>query len=254
MPCKQLFRTETGYTFPGVPAHEFFAVLNELTSSYGLTMPQICEAASYSMAMVLRVALGLSADRAVVGALVNDSLSGWATLAAMRHLANAGSACKVIPVQLPQQPGDQYLLQIKPLEKIGAEITRWDSAQDNAVITDMVLDCHALFCGLSSPKSGDTDFIQNIAGVLNEIKTPVHSVQCPMGIDPDSGARAAAALIASSTISLGLPLAGLHRAEDFVGRHYLCDISITRDLYLTTGENLTPLFAEQPVIQIFPVK
>ncbi|NLF24414.1 MAG: hypothetical protein GX589_01985, partial [Deltaproteobacteria bacterium] len=119
--------------------------------------------------------------------------------------------------------------------------------------TDLILECHAIFCGLFSPQSQSFDLAPHVIAVLNEIKTPVHSVQCPLGINPDSGARIGAAVIASSTISLGMPLCGLHRAHDFVGRHYLCDISITRDLYLKTGENLTPLFAEQPVIQIFPV-
>ena len=127
MPNKPLFRTETDYSFPGLSTRTFSTVLEELIGSHGLTMPQICEAASYSMAMVLRVALGLSADRAVVGALVGDTLSGWATLAAVRHLANAGSHCKVIEVCPPTALSDQYTLQMAPLVHVGVERFTWNA-------------------------------------------------------------------------------------------------------------------------------
>ena len=228
------------------------AIFSELVQTYGITIPQICEAASYSMAMVVRVALGLSADRAVIGALVTDSLSGWTALAAVRHLVNAGSVCQLVGVQLPDPLSEQFKLQLRPLEKMGAELVRWNDASQNPQMSQLVLDCHAVLCGLFSASGPPGAFEENIAGVINELQTPIHTIQCPLGVDPDDGSHRRGAIVSSSTISLGMPLMGLHKAHDFVGRHYLCDISLTRQLYQKGGSDLTPLFAEQPVIQIFP--
>jgi hypothetical protein len=60
-------------------------------------------------------------------------------------------------------------------------------------------------------------------------------------------------LFASSTLSLGLPLAGLSGGRDRVGRHYVCDVSFSKEIFARAGVAWTPLFAEQPVVQIFPV-
>jgi NAD(P)H-hydrate repair Nnr-like enzyme with NAD(P)H-hydrate epimerase domain len=247
-----LFRTETECLFPGVSSSAFESMLRELVDGYGVSYAQMCEAASYSMAMVARVALGLTADRAIVGALVSDSLSGWVALAALRHLANAGSECHIITVKAPAQAGVDYRLQMKPLEKMGLAVHSWENPDQNTDLSQLISKCHALICGLFSLKGEQEPLYKNVIDLINELNTPVHCIQAPLGINCDSGARAGAAVVASSTLSLGVPLQGLHKAHDFVGRHYLCDISVTKELYLRQGGDLSPLFSEQPVIQIFP--
>jgi len=245
---KPLFRTENDMRFCGVDSIRFREMLQALRDGYGITFPQVCEAASYSLAMVLRAALGLSADRAVISAVINDSLSGWIAMAAARHLINAGSVCQLLALDLPPAATPDFTLQKKPLLKAGARMLRW-SADDNEAVSALS-DCHALLCGVHDPFAAapvPADLIE----ALNEMQTPIHSVCCPPGIDPDNGARGAAALISSSTLSLGAPLQGLASAQDYAGRHYICDISFDRALYASAGDNLTPLFAEQPVIQIF---
>ena len=91
--------------------------------------------------------------------------------------------------------------------------------------------------------------------VLNECQTPVHSVDAPLGINVDSGAPGADPLYSSSTLSLGVPFVGLADGNEYVGRHYVCDISATRALYTQdSGDDLGWLFAEQPVTQIVAVE
>jgi NAD(P)H-hydrate repair Nnr-like enzyme with NAD(P)H-hydrate epimerase domain len=251
-PNQPLFRTESNYLFPGVTTPAFQGMLNELINGYGFTYPQICEAASYSMAMVVRVALGLSADRAIVGAIVTDNLSGWVTLASLRHLRNGGSECYLILAGEQDTPSTDFALQLKPLQKMGMQIHHWTSPDQNPEMTALVLKCHALICGLAGSQAAAGKQYDYIINTINELKTPVHCIQMPPGVDRDTGERTGAPVFASSTLSLGAPLAGLHKGADFAGRHYICDISFTNELYTKEGYDLTPLFAEQPVIQVFP--
>jgi NAD(P)H-hydrate repair Nnr-like enzyme with NAD(P)H-hydrate epimerase domain len=248
-----LFRTESGHTFPGVSSGTFNSLLSELTESYGINSAQICEAVSYSMAMIIRVALGLSAEGANVGALVSDSLSGWCSLATIRHLANAGTKCHVIIVNKPSPGSETFQLQLKPLEKMKIDIAYWTTPEQTKDFVERIGSYHNILCGLYDQNQPENDFIKSICNTLNELQTPVHCIQAPAGLDVDSGERRSVPLFASSTLSLGIPLIGLQKGRDFTGRHYICDISLSRELYQKANTDLTSLFAEQPVVQIFPL-
>jgi hypothetical protein len=106
--------------------------------------------------------------------------------------------------------------------------------------------------GASDISANSVPNLAGIIGVLNEGRTPVHAVELPGGIDPNSGKALGTSLFASSTLSLGAPLAGLSAGRDRVGRHYVCDVSLSKDLFDRAGVPWSPIFAEQPVVQIFP--
>jgi hypothetical protein len=54
-------------------------------------------------------------------------------------------------------------------------------------------------------------------------------------------------------LSLGAPLKGLNPGKNYVGRHYLCDISFSHAIYQKHGGDLSGFFSDQPVIQIYPL-
>jgi hypothetical protein len=248
-----LFKTKGGFTFAGMAPSTLSAVRAELVKTVGVLPGQICEAASYSMAMVVRYALGLTAAGGKVCAIVNDTLSGWIALATLRHLAIAGTEPNIVFVIDPAFPGSQDLnLQLQPFEHLGVNTWVW-SAEARPAIERMLGQCHNALCGLFDIE-GKMEAPDELVGVMNELRTPIHAVEAPVGISAEDGKPGKCPLFASSTLSLGAPLAGLWAASDYVGRHYVCDISILPAMYKKAGADLSSLFAEQPVVQIFPEK
>ncbi len=243
------FRTETSQLFRGVSAAALAALKEEARGPLGLTDAQVTEAAAISLAMVLRTALALTADNAEVCVIADDSPRGWVAVAAMRHLVGAGARGVILLVPPAGALSDEASRQLHTVDQLGLPIAHWTTTEIDAA-TQLFSSCHAAIVGVSL--EGDANKAKEIAEFLNEQSTPVHAVELPIGVDPDTGKGAPFALYASSTLSLGLPLQGLCLAADFVGRHYLCDVSLPRKAYEGVGVTSPTLFCEQPVIRIFP--
>lgn len=247
-----MFYTKAGLAFPGVTRSKSEELRRELYSEFGITPTQIAEAASYSMAMVVRFALGLSAQGGRVCALFRDCLGGYIALATARHLVNAGCDATLIFTGDDSNPSSELQAQLKTLDRMGLTCTIWNSSGQNEAITELLGECHNCIVGLFDPSKEADPFDSNITDVINEVSTPLYAVEAPLGVDVDSGVSNNP-VFASCTLSLGIPYVGLHPGHEYVGRHYLCDISLTRELYKKVELNLAPVFAEQPVQQIFPL-
>lgn len=245
------FYAKSGLEFRGVSSAQMRKAREDLFNSYGLNSLQICEAASYSLAMVVRFALGLSASGGKVYTLVNDSLAGQVGLACARHLLNAGGQIVAIPLSTVSQASDEFRLQLKVLEKMGAEISPVDSLE---TVKEFLKNSHNFIFALYGAAVTSTFSMDELIETLNDSRTPIHCIEAPYGINVDTGETEDEPLFASSTLSLGAPYRGLFRAREFVGRHYICDISLTKSLYLSMGDDLSSLFSDQPVVQIFPMK
>ena len=248
------FKTKTGVEIPGFTSRQLAAMHEELRNSLHMNDSAVTEAASYSMAMVVRFALGLSASGGKVCALARDSIAGWVALAAIRHLVNAGSTAHVL--FLPEDSGlsPEADRQLKALEALGVTLTDGGSPEQMDAFTAFLGEAHNILFGVYSPGREPEEFLLGICEVLNEDRIPVHCIECPPGLNPDTGAAVEGALYASSTLSLGAPLIGLNGGKDHVGRHYVCDISFSRSLYASQGCDLSALFSDQPVVQILPTK
>lgn len=247
-----MFRTERGLAVPGVGSAGLSAMRESLFRDYAVVPAQICEAVSYSHAMVVRFALGLSASGGNVCAIVRDSLCGWCALAVCRHLVNSGASATVIKVPEGGKPSDEMSRQLAALSRMKVPLDEWRNEDDSDRLASTLLEHHNVICGLFALGEREPSIFEAICEVLNDIKTPVHTLEAPLGVDPDTGRHASYALYASSTLSLGAPLGGLDAGRDFVGRHYLCDTSFTSEIYGAQGLDYSSVFSEQPVIRIFP--
>ncbi|MCO6432340.1 MAG: NAD(P)H-hydrate epimerase [Deltaproteobacteria bacterium] len=254
-----LFKTKSGVTFGGASRDALLSLRKKLADELGLLPEQLSESASYSMAMVVRFALGLTAESGAVTALLGNGLCGCIAAATVRHLVNASTNAVCFHLNGPTGVSSELQRQLHPLKRMGVPIheINGDTVDiDTASFLQSVQRSHNVIHGgfdLSSPRQFEA-VSSKLNEVLNECRTPVHCIECPSGIDPDSGTPLFTPLFASSTLSLGLPLTGLAHGKTHVGRHYICDISLTRDMYLEVGYNLTSLFCEQPVVQIYPVE
>ena len=245
-----LFKTKAGILLPGI-SPEARTILHAELTAIGISRLQIVEAGSYSFAMVVRYALGLTANGGRVCAIVGNSLASEIALATLRHLVNAGSEGVILHVVPEASLSPDLLLQLTPLRHMGVTIQECPSPSLPA-FGEIISNCHNVLFGLFEG-GRDSEFDDAVVEGLNELQTPIHTVEAPLGVDLTSGEKGVHPLFASSTLSLGAPLAGLSVGADCVGRHYLSDISCTRGIYEKVGGNLSPLFAEQPVLQILPL-
>ena len=244
------FIDEANLQIPTVSYATYQSILTALTTTYGLSYTQITESASFSLAMVVRAALAYSAEGAYSVGIISDNLSSWVILAALRHLFNAGASVSVLHIKSAETLSAQLQSQLKILTKQGVEVITVEESAGLPPLAEYLKDSHNVLCGLSDLDRTATDLEKHIIETLNTLQTPVHCVQCPFGLAPDTGAHAATTLYASSTLSLGIPLNGLFIGNDFCGRNYICDVSIPKELYLKTGGDVGRAFASQPVIRI----
>ena len=248
-----LFKTDKNLAFPGVRLAQLCDMFHELRSEFGVNDIQIAEASSYSMAMVIRFALGLTAQGGRVCTFVKDCLGGWVALATLRHLTAAGAEGIVFVVGSKAAASETFNLELKPLQRLGIEVHAFDETQLQSV-NAVLENSHNVVCGLFDRESPDTGLPTALADTLNESRAPIHCVEAPPGINVDTGGILKDPIFGSSTLSLGAPLQGLNPAKDYVGRHYVCDTSLTEELYRRCGPSLTPLFSEQPVVKITPIE
>lgn len=250
-----MFFLESKEEFNGVSLDTYMKIIDDLAKKLGLSGPKLVEAASFSMSMVIRVALGLHSKDAHVAVVINNSLASNVALACLRQLMNSGATGLIIAIDGTDFKEENLAVELKYHEHMQTEVFLWSKDTNPEEIATLLENQDTIISGLFSEESpvSSNDLTENIK-LLNEIETPIHSIISPVGVDPDSGKRFNEALISSSTLSLGIPLKGLQIASDQVGRHYLCDISISKVIVDENKLNLPLLFAEQPVIQIFPKK
>lgn len=250
-PNTGFFYDKKGYHFPGVSEQQLIDARRVLTGEFGVSNLQIAEAASYSLAMVVRFALGLSASGGKVCVVFNDSLAGEVALACARHLCNAGGNVVLLPFCTLSNASDELKHQLYTLGKMDISPSTPETLD---LIQGYMNHSHNLIFALYGGSVNSTFGMDEFVKLLNESQLPIHCIEAPYGVNSDTGAAEDEPLFASSTLSLGAPLKGLYTGSDYVGRHYVCDISLTSTIYRSMGEDLTPLFSDQPVVQVFPEK
>lgn len=243
------FLTKNGERLRGVSTlvrDRMFLRLREL----GVLPLQSAEAAAYSLAMVVRMALGMFARDGRICAVVDDSFEGSIAMAATRHLVNGGAAAELILLAPPSTLSADASRQHSILQAMGIASQQVTETAEEGPLAQQISSAQHLIVGLAH-----TVVHPHLAGLvelLNDANAPIHVLSVPCGVNPESGELTSSPLYASSTLSLGVPLQGLSSAAELVGRHFLCDVSFTTPIYRTEGDDLSAIFSEQPVLQLFP--
>ena len=255
------FKAKNGATVNGIALATFRDILKELQESFFLSPLQISEAAGYSMAMVVRYALGLDASGGQVMAMTRDCLSGAIAAACLRQLVNGGASGMIGIEAEPDSATTEgnplsmaYLKQLEALNALEVPIFMYSQVSKEELEAG-INNSHNVILGLYDER-GDNNVkdLWPLIDSLNESATPIHSIGAPLEVDVTTGKGLKNPLYASSTLSLGAPYTGFAAATDFIGRHYVCDISIPktlRDKYEIGADNL---FSEQPVVSVETIK
>lgn len=254
------FKAGNGSVINSVNSNQFTTIIQSLKDRFFISESKTAEAAAFSMAMVVRYALGLDAKGGEVLGLTRCCLSGVVAAASLRHLANGGAS---VMIGIDKEPDPEqakkdpliaaYLTELEALNALEVPIFVY-SQVSNEELQNGINNSHNVIVGLfDHTQSNDPEELSHIVDSLNESATPIHCIGAPLGFDTNSGAYLKNPLYASSTLSLGVPFAGFEKAKDLYGRHYVCDISLPKQIREEFKIDAEGLFSEQPVVKIEPV-
>jgi hydroxyethylthiazole kinase-like uncharacterized protein yjeF len=214
-----------------VSVSEMKAIEQEADAS-GLTYAEMMENAGRGLAEIILDEMADEEGLEVLG-LVGPGNNGGDTLVALGQLANEGFKTRAYLIKRKAK-GDEL---IKRLEDIGGEIVLADDDKEFSMLSaflesaDILLD-GVLGTGIKLPLKAD------IAEVLNAVNTTldeldvepmVIAVDCPSGVDSDTGEAADECIPADLTVTMAAVKQGLLRfpAYDLVGDLEVVDIGLT---------------------------
>jgi NAD(P)H-hydrate epimerase len=177
-------------------------------------------------------------DPATVTVLAGPGGNGCGGLVAARHLINRGRAVSVTlssPYSLTAVPAHQADI----LRQMGAVI-----AEDPAP-ADLILDALIGYSLRGNPTGRSATLIE----WANEPPAPVLALDTPSGLDVTTGVAATPHILATATLTLALPKAGLLEAPA-VGELYLCDISVPEVVYQRLGVTSPLLFRDDVIVRL----
>ena len=253
------FKAKSGAQVSGIGLETFRDILKELQETYLLSPLQISEAAGFSMAMVVRYALGLEAAGGQILVLARDCLSGAIATATLRHLINAGATGMIGIESEPPEVTEEtpaitkaFIAQLEALNAIEVPIFLYSQVSKEDLEAG-INGSHNVIVGLFDERTdNNAKDLWPIIDSLNEAATPIHTIGAPLELDVDTGKSLKNPLYASSTMSLGLPFNGFAQGQgkDLTGRQYICDISIPLAIRNKLETGGSDLFSEQPVVSV----
>ncbi len=214
-----------------VSVEEMRAVEREADQS-GLTYAQMMEYAGRNLGAIIERELGAQTNRSALG-LVGSGNNGGDTLVALAYLAERG--WKVIAYLVKGRSSDDPLIQ-RVLERNGIIISH-DKDEElkelNVALSqsDVLLD-GVLGTGFQLPLKGTIGKILKFVKEYireKETRTVVVGVDCPSGVDCDSGEVAEEVIPANLTVTMAAVKAGLLKfpAYPYCGQIVVADIGLS---------------------------
>lgn len=224
---------------PAITAGQMAEVDRAAVQEYGIHLEMLMENASRGIALAARTCLGGSVAGRRIVALAGPGNNGGDALGAARHLLNWGAAVASAVAVEPERLRALPLVQYRALAAIGAEPV---PAVDHAALSsaDLILD-GLLGYSVTGPPRGD---IAALIEAANASGKPILAIDIPSGLDPDTGQLLGACVVATATVTLGLPKTGLlaGAARRYVGRLLLADIAIPLVAYTRFGVDARGVF------------
>lgn len=239
-----------GVRIPSVDAQEMLLVDRLMTETFGISLGQMMESAGAALAAL---ALGLRrrpGDAGPIVVLAGPGGNGGGGLVAARRLAAWGRETRVILAT--DRLDETTEIQRKILDRMGVPVTAL-TADEERVEGDLarasLLVDALLGYGL---RGAPRDSMARLIRLIRQAKVRTLSLDLPSGLDPSTGAASNPTVLATATLTLALPKAGLLRpsAKVYVGRLYLADIGIPVHAYARMGLAVPRIFRGKPYVPL----
>jgi NAD(P)H-hydrate epimerase len=181
-----------------------------------------------------------------IAVLCGRGNNGGGGMVAARHLHNWGASVWVHltsdEVRLKEIPAHQW----KILRRMN--IAEASYPKEVPQQYDLILDA-IIGYGLEGDPHGEAAEWITWA---NHQGPPILALDTPSGLDTTTGKPGSPAILASSTLTLGLPKTGLTKpeAKPYVGRLYLGDISVPANVYRRVGIEIGPVFQKETIVEL----
>jgi NAD(P)H-hydrate epimerase len=216
-----------------VTVPEMLAIEKEADAS-GLSYAEMMENAGNGLADVILSLFDKGEDELEAFGLVGPGNNGGDTLVALEQLAKNGWKARAY---LVKRKSDEL---VKRLEAAGGEIIqsekddKFDALAAFVETSDVILD-GVLGTGFKLPLKGEVARLLNAVNeVLDMMEQPpfIIAVDCPSGVDCETGQAAQECIPADLTVTMAAVKQGLLKlpAFDFVGELFVVDIGLPDDL------------------------
>jgi ADP-dependent NAD(P)H-hydrate dehydratase / NAD(P)H-hydrate epimerase len=214
-----------------VTVSEMQAIEHE-ADSQGWTYQQMMEQAGQGLAEIVQAFYGYEEDLSVLG-LVGSGNNGGDTLIALEQLAQDGWQARGYLVR-PRQPGDPLVAR---LEQAGGEVaSAADDSTDFSQLSSWVAEATVLLdgvlgTGIRLPLKPEVGQVLRFVKDLKHLPDVV-AVDCPSGIDLDSGDAAEETIPADLTVCMAAVKTGLLKfpAFELAGHLEVVDIGLPANL------------------------
>ncbi len=234
---------------PSLTTAQMIEVDRAMVEDLGISLIQMMENAGRHLAHLARMRF-LDGDphghRVVI--LAGTGGNGGGALVAARRLHGWGADVQVVvtaeDAAYTPVPGQQLGI----VRRMGIPVARAVVAAAEA--PSVILDGLLGYSLHGAPRGSAADLIR----WSNTQAAPVLSLDVPSGMDAGTGEVFDPAVVATATLTLAYPKAGLRvpRAAEHVGELYLADIGVPPTLTpgLSPGALIGPLFAREEIIRL----
>ncbi|MGH7765744.1 MAG: NAD(P)H-hydrate epimerase [Candidatus Dormibacteraceae bacterium] len=202
---------------------------------FGISVEWLLEAAGWQLA---RLCAGATT---VVCGVGNNAGDGLATA---RHLHRWGRLAGVSCID-PGRLRGAAARELEALRRVGVEVATELKLGGGTTVADAMLGT-----GIArAPEGRFAEWIQ----AINASGLHVVAVDLPSGLDADSGIAYSPTVQASTTVTLGLPKAGLRKADGprLAGEVWVADIGVPFEAYAELGIQVPEdLFSESSVVRL----
>jgi NAD(P)H-hydrate epimerase len=161
---------------------------------------------------------------ATVVALCGSGVKACVALHALRILHGFGADCAAVLTGTEREMRPETLAAASVCEALRMPLLQPRSPAVRGAVADADLVIDGLVgVGLDG---APREPLAGLIRLANEVRAEALSLECPSGLEPDSGEPLAPTLKARTTLALGLPAAGLFGslAWQYTGELWLCDI------------------------------
>ena len=212
---------------------------------YGLGPMILMEVAGLCTARVARDMLPAPLGGRAVSILAGPGNNGGDGLVAARRLFGWGTSVSVLTSYHLDQVRGASEVQLETTTAAGVPVAAWAGSLPPA---DLYIDALLGYGSSGAPRGAVAEIIAS----LNRSGQPVLALDLPSGLDAATGWADGEAVVATTTITLGLAKTGLlvAQAKPLVGRLLLGDIGIPRPLLTSLFIDIEGLFEDRDIVEI----
>jgi NAD(P)H-hydrate epimerase len=234
---------------PPIPT-DLLARVEQAAAALGVTRDQMTEAAARAAAALARKLLDNQVAGATVVALAGNGVKGCVALHALRVLHGFGADCSAVLVggEREMRPETARAASVCEALRIPMLQPRSPAVRGAVADTDLTLD-GLVGVGLDG---APREPVASLIRLANESRTSALALECPSGLEPDSGEPLQPTLKARATLALGLPAAGLlgSLAWQFTGEVWICDVGYPPEALQEAGLDGDGLFATNEIVRL----